>query len=98
MTRKIPVENVSWEALCALDAEPADNRNVESHLIGDTQAEYLLSLLTPAQQEVAKFLVAGLPPIEVVRVKGTRRLAIHRMIKRMRATLTPLYRRRLKKV
>lgn len=94
-TRKIPVENVFFEALCDIDAEPQEAVAAETFLFGSVQETYLLSLLTPEQQHVAKLLGQGFRPIEIARMKGTRRLATHRMIKRIRARLRPYYSPRL---
>jgi hypothetical protein len=55
-TRKIRVENISWELLSDMGVEPDDNHRAERYIVGELQAEFLLSLLTPPQQEVAKLL------------------------------------------
>lgn len=90
-TRKVRVENLSWEGLCAIDAEPNDLGVADARLIGDLQAEFLLSLLTPPQQAVARLLMEGNAPIEAARIRGVKRLQICRMRKRIKERLAPYY-------
>jgi DNA-binding CsgD family transcriptional regulator len=98
-TRKIKVDNVSWEALCALDAEPADpTLFLERQVAGEIEADHLLSLLTPPQQEVARLLAQGYQPIEIARIRGVKRLQICRMRKRIKERLAPYYRPSIRKV
>ena len=84
---KVPVQNVSIEALSEAGYEIGDNGRETDQMIGLGQSEFIMRQLTRRQREVIDCICQGYTRRETAAMLGISLQAVHQIIPRMRQRL-----------